>query len=445
MTQQHAVHIVGGGWAGLATAVQLCENGIPPLLIEASRQLGGTTRRIAFDGAPVEQSPVMLFAGYHHVMHLFRLLKIRENQHYIRIPFDIILRRKRRTKFRFRQHALPAPYGVISGLLLARGLSWSDKMAVLRLLRAVRGNSTRPEQDMPVNELLHQQKQGERAIRFFWRPLCRMFLHCDTQRASTLAFLDMLDWLFLSDQGNSDVLQLKTDIGGIFTDRAMDFIEQKGGAVKLGHQVTGLQVAGDRLLGLRTDDSELAADKVVLAAGAAGSAALLTDLVAMRDPLAAFAQLTFPALATVYVKYPRQTLLPSPLLHTMGTLGQWLVDKRLQGLPGTMAVHALEKPQQPLPQDDELLTMQIVTQLHVLFPHWRMPLTSQVARTPAALLAATVHYRQHQPAAATPITGLWLAGDFVRHGPLPSLESAVACGLACADAVANSVSDPTPP
>ncbi|MDH5650195.1 MAG: FAD-dependent oxidoreductase, partial [Gammaproteobacteria bacterium] len=138
MTESAPVYIVGGGWTGLSAAIELCRKKIPVTLIESGKQLGGKTRRVSFDGKPVDQSQIMLFGGYQNILRLFRTLKIQENQDYERVPFDLILRRKRKTKFRFRHFRLPAPYGIRAAMYLARGMPMQDKIRSLRLIDKIR-------------------------------------------------------------------------------------------------------------------------------------------------------------------------------------------------------------------------------------------------------------------------------------------------------------------
>ena len=49
MNKPKPVLVVGGGWAGLTTAVELVRYDIPVILLESAKQLGGRARRVPFE------------------------------------------------------------------------------------------------------------------------------------------------------------------------------------------------------------------------------------------------------------------------------------------------------------------------------------------------------------------------------------------------------------
>lgn len=58
------VVIIGGGLAGLSTALRLCEAGTPALVLEAEAQVGGRARTLQVGGEPVDRGFQSLFTAY---------------------------------------------------------------------------------------------------------------------------------------------------------------------------------------------------------------------------------------------------------------------------------------------------------------------------------------------------------------------------------------------
>jgi len=64
--------VVGAGWAGLAAAVTLAEQGARVTVFEASRSLGGRARRVSIDGADLDNGQHVLIGAYRETLRLMR-------------------------------------------------------------------------------------------------------------------------------------------------------------------------------------------------------------------------------------------------------------------------------------------------------------------------------------------------------------------------------------
>ena len=68
--------------------------------------------------------------------------------------------------------ALPAPFHLAVGLLRARGLSWGDRLAMLRLMRWLKQQAFRTPPEMTVTAMLQHTRQTPAMIELVWVPLC---------------------------------------------------------------------------------------------------------------------------------------------------------------------------------------------------------------------------------------------------------------------------------
>jgi protoporphyrinogen oxidase len=55
--------VIGGGWAGLAAAVALCQGGARVELFEAAATLGGRARRVRLDGRALDNGQHILIGA----------------------------------------------------------------------------------------------------------------------------------------------------------------------------------------------------------------------------------------------------------------------------------------------------------------------------------------------------------------------------------------------
>jgi uncharacterized protein with NAD-binding domain and iron-sulfur cluster len=82
--------------------------------------------------------------------------------------------------------------------------------------------------------------------------------------------------------------------------------------------------------------------------------------------------------------------------------------------------------------DNEKLCGVVEKELATYFPNWPKPSNTHVIREKRATFASTVDINKHRPDTQTPVTGLWLAGDYINNGLPGTLEGAIRSGLQCA-------------
>jgi predicted NAD/FAD-binding protein len=64
------VAVIGGGWAGLTTAVELAAKGVDVTLFEAARQLGGRARGVEINGLYLDNGQHILIGAYRETLRL---------------------------------------------------------------------------------------------------------------------------------------------------------------------------------------------------------------------------------------------------------------------------------------------------------------------------------------------------------------------------------------
>ena len=124
----HRVAIVGGGYAGMAAAVALARKGAAVTVFESGAVPGGRARRVVAQGREVDNGQHILIGAYSVLLAL-----VRE----VGVPPDALLRLP--VELRYADgFALTARYGLLPGLMLARGIPFRQRLGALRFMRALR-------------------------------------------------------------------------------------------------------------------------------------------------------------------------------------------------------------------------------------------------------------------------------------------------------------------
>ncbi len=425
-----AVVIVGGGWAGLAAAISLCKMGKQVELYESAKQTGGRARCAPFDSDKVDNGQHLMIGAYHCMQQLMSDIGLDTSQLFARYPVDLQLYEADGKFTRFASSHLPAPFHLVGGLFRSKGISLTEYISIMRFMLKYRAHNFILNKDKTVSELISEQPQS--IIKKLWEPLCIAALNTPIQQASANIFLQVLKESFMQDSKDSDLLIPATDLGSLFPQPAIDFIEQHGGKVHLGRRVTALGVNKNKIEHIVIDGEQYPLKNLILATPLQQTFKLLDGHDALSNIASRLVRIKTQPICTVYLRYPPHIRLDFPMIGMLDTTTQWVFDRRVCGQAGIMAVViSADGPHMQL--DKQTLAQLVSDELARLFPDWPEPLESLVIREKRATFSADVDINDLRPRYRTSIDNLWLAGDYTATGYPATLEGAMRSGVQCAE------------
>lgn len=304
------VAVIGGGWAGIAAAVELTAAGVATTLFEAGRVLGGRARSISVDGRTLDNGQHILLGAYRDTLALMRQVGADPDVLFDRRPLQII----DSTGFKMALPKWPAPLNVAWGLLTIQGVSLREKLATAWWMQCVKARNFHLDQDNTVAEWLDAAGQTGHLRQHLWDPLCLAALNIPAQRASAQVFANVLrDSLGSAHREDTDLLLARGDLGAVLPAPATQWLTTHGATLRCGHRVEQIEV--------QTDSINIAGESFTAAilATAPQHAAMLWPEMS--------ANYAFEPIATVYLQFSAKTKLPFPLLNLLGIHGQWVVDR----------------------------------------------------------------------------------------------------------------------
>ncbi len=423
------VIIIGGGWAGLAAAVELAAAAVPVHLLEAAPQLGGRARSIQAHAMELDNGQHLLLGAYRETLRLLRRVGVHEREVLARTPLHLAVHRPQ-GMVELAAPPLPAPLHLLWALWRGRGLSHEERRAALRFcLSAYRSRFT-VTPDISVAQLLAAQPNS--LIEVLWEPLCLATLNTPLRDASAALFLAVLRDAFSRRRRDSDLLYPITPLGAVLPAPARRYIERHGGVVETRRRVRALTLAAAAVTGVATDGGTLSSGHVVVATAPRHARHLLAAHPPLHTANAQLAQLDDEPIVTLYLRYPPDTTLERTMVGMSGTLTQWLFDRgRLCGAKGLMAA-VISGPGAHSAMSNERLAAAVAGEVADRYPHWPAPLETLVIRERRATFRSSVGVGAWRPNHATAVAGLWLAGDYTDTGYPATLEGAVRSGVQCA-------------
>jgi squalene-associated FAD-dependent desaturase len=421
------VAVIGGGYAGMASAAELARNGVPVTVFETSRVLGGRARRVEIDGKRLDNGLHILLGAYRETLRLIELVKDPgEPSGLLRLPLELTIH----PAFRLRTAHLPAPLHLFSALLRARGLDFGDRFAAARFMAWAQYSRFRLADDTSVSDLLTSKRQPDAVSRFLWNPLCLSALNTPPSQASAQIFLNVLRDSLNGSRADSDLLLPTLDFSALFPERAARYVQARGGSVRLGITVDAV----------RQKDSgfELTADgerftHAILAVSPHRAAALLAHYPELAPIVRMIDQFVYQPIYSVYLQYAPGSRLPFRMGGLETRYSQWLFDRgQLCGQDGLIGVViSASGVHQGLAHDE--LARAVHAELVENFPGIGEPRWHQVIAEKRATVSCTPGLLR--PDNATPVARLYLAGDYTASDHPATIESAVRSGVRAANLV----------
>ncbi|HRO36417.1 hydroxysqualene dehydroxylase HpnE [Thauera sp.] len=428
------VAIIGAGYAGLACAVELARAGVHVTVFERSHTMGGRARVVHKDHHwRVDNGQHILIGAYSELTRLLRLTGVSPKQ-LAHLPLTLHVP----GRLHLKAASLPAPFHLAAGLLRAKGLSWADRLAMLRLMRWLKRRGFRlPDPAMTVDALLAETRQTPTLCQLIWEPLCVAALNTPVAEASAQVFANVLRDSLAAGAAASELLLPRTDLSELFPVPAARYIGVRRGKLRTGNAIEAIErvAGGYRLEG---DPGSQPWPHVVVATAPYHAGTLLASAGGCERLVAQIDALEHEPIVSVYLALGHGQKLPEPMIGLVSgsTAGpaQWVFDRgQLGGPEGLLScVISAHGPHEALARDELILAVhgQLERQLGRSLP---APEWSQVIVEKRATFACRPGLLR--PGIRTPLAGLWLAGDYLDSDYPATLESAVRSGVACATAI----------
>ena len=435
------VAVIGGGYSGMAAAVRVAELGGRVTVFEAAPVLGGRARRIDYQGHTLDNGQHILSGAYRELLRLMDLVDV-PSRAYQRVPLSLSMP----PHFSLRAPLLPAPLHMAFALLMANGLSWSDRICAVRFMAKMKRAAFACATNLTVARLLQDHHQSATLIKFLWQPLTISALNTPLTTASAQVFLNVLRDALAGEREASDLLLPTLDLSALCPEPAANWLAARGFKTHTGSRVTNLQ-ADDIEIRFTANNQAWSFDAAIIAVGPHQRSAVLPHLELDLNAPA----MQYEPIVTIYLCFTTTLSLPMPMLGQAEGCVQWFFDRRalsnhlgdseliIAGVISASGEH------QTMSHADLVAVTLNELRVHVPTlpdPDWHKVVTEKFATfacTPEALRRPT----------QTRFSNVFLAGDDIQNPERlypATLEGAARNGVAAAEqavaAIARRVSQP---
>lgn len=440
------VAVVGGGVAGMATALGLADRGHQVRLLERRPFLGG--RVFSFRdgdlGRGLDNGQHAMLGCYHETLSFLERIGAAKRLYWHGLRMEL---RDSGRRGVLDAGSAPAPFHLMRALLGYRLLPGREKLVAMmgaaRLLVAWRRGPERFER-RTVRAALVAVGQGEPIRRRLWDPITIAALNADPSHASAALFAAVLERAFFGRARDAAIVLPGAPLSEVFGEPGTVALEAAGVALCRRDALATVELddAG-RVAAVRTRTGQCyECDAVVLALTPRALGELSIGGREAHKALGAWIDdlsVSSPIVST-HVPLDRPIDLPV-MIGLLGTTTQWVfhTDRFAGRSGGTGALlSCVTSDAASLDSlDDRTIARRVVAELQEHVPEVGRvdPENVRVVRERHATIPATVEATAVRPGTKTGVSGLFLAGDWVRTGLPATLESAAVSARLAVDAV----------
>lgn len=442
------VVIIGGGIAGLATAVRLIQNGIRPIVLEKRPFLGG--RAFSFidkdSGEEIDNGQhVFVGACDQFQQYITDIGASNQIQLEERIGFPVLKNGK--TSW-LKARKLPGVLANLSALLGYKHVGLTGKLRILWGLLSIKLTrlNKNSAHDLPTfDDWLRDHAQNDETIRNFWNLIILPSLNDDITGVSAHTGIELFKVALLGAAQNPAMGIPLAGLSTLVGENAKNFIESNGGEIRTGIDVESLHIERGQITGVRTTGDELIeGEAVVSAVPAAAMNSLIPGGSDGQDDFFTPAESVRTApIVAVHIWYDRPVL-TEKFVATLDSPLQWVfndTDLKSRNEAGQHVVISLSGAWEWQDRSKQELRDIFTLEMEKAFPAAGKAKITKF--TIVKMLEATFRVepgsQKRRLSQRTPLPGFYLAGDWTDTGWPSTMESAVRSGNLAAEYIVEDI------
>ena len=446
--------MIGGGLAGLSSGVALAEAGFRVRLLEKRPHLGGRAASYVLPGGEhVDNCQHVTLGCCTNLDDFYRRVGA---SNLIRFFDRLLFAAPDGRRGAIASVTLPPPLHMAPSFALFPLLGWADKRAIAQALLAIARSGGRPAdlssgcagENITMLAWLQKHRQTARAIRRFWEVILVSALDEELDRIDVRYGIDVFWKAFLSTRGGYRVGIPRVPLGELY-EGCRKALAGQGGEVQIRAGARGFLVVDGRVDGVEREDGSVErADYYLAAVPQDVLLELLPAEVVEREAVfAGLRNLRASPITGVHLWFDR-TVMSEPFLTLLDSTTQWVFNKtQLYGgaKDGGQYLQLVISASYGLASRSrqEIIAL-CLEELRQVLPATREAtlVKGTVVKEMSATFSPAPGSDRWRPAQKSPLSGLFLAGDWTSTGWPSTMEGAVRSGYLAAEAILSDAGTP---
>jgi len=457
--------VIGGGLAGLSSAVALAEAGLQVRLFEKRPHLGGRATSYTLpDGSEVDNCQHVTLGCCTNLADFYRRVGAEGK---IRFYDRLFFADAQGCRSTIEASPLPPPFHMAPSFLLFSGLSLTDKRRIAKAMLAIARAGGEPPgiEGISMLDWLHRMNQSSDAIERFWRVVLVSALDEELFRAGARYGIDVFWKAFLGSREGYRLGIPCVPLADLY-DGCREEIAGRGGEVRQRCGVRQIRVRENCFAGaILEDGSEVSADNCLATVPHEALLALLpSEMGEKGGSLESLRHIKTSPITGVHLWFDR-TVMTEPFLALLDHSTQWIFNKTLLHRAAETDAngnHAAREADRGTRVNGQYLQL-VISASYDLIPRARQEIIDLCLHDLADVLPATREAKLEKatvikevdatfspepnvdrlrPGQRSAVKNLYFAGDWTRTGWPSTMEGAVRSGYMAAEALLSDLGRP---
>lgn len=430
MSKRKKITIVGGGFAGVNSAILLLEKGYDVTLIESRKFLGGRVNSFKKGEDFFDNGQHLMLACYEETLQLFEKLGTTHLlKFYPELEIDFY-NSKTAQKHSLKCPKLPAPFHLASGIL---GISNLGLQTKLRMLLSSIGlfKQNKNLDKKSIFEWLEENFQDGKSIEMFWKPIATAIMNFPIEKSSALLWENVLKTAFFNRYENTLWVLPKTNYQDLFFKPALKLLQNLNCEILLQKPVYKISKSKDKFELKFKGKEKLETDLLLLTIPNWKIPIILSEELLQNQFWKNTLELKPSSILDATLIFEKPLWEKDFCAFYSGFL-QWVFNKRrLWNLKGGDRISLTFSHSQDFEKiTNEEVVAKSIEELCKCFPEFRKNklLDFVVVREQKATFSPILGQNKFRLSQKTPIKNLFLAGDWTETGFPSTIEGAALSG-----------------
>ncbi|MCC7159133.1 MAG: oleate hydratase [Ignavibacteria bacterium] len=431
---KNTVTVIGGGIAGLSSAVFLAERGFKVTLYEASPKLGGRAYSFVDNtiGAVLDNGQHILASWYENTFDYLKIIGSFDKLSF-QNQLEVNFADQNGMIYRFKCPKLPPPLHLLAGIMKFKALGSKDKLALIRLVRFIKNKKLTRDKlsELNTDKLFSMTGQTERLIENFWKPFIVAVFNASPDNTSALLFADMIRKGFL-EKGGSNLVLPNDNLTDIFVKPAEEFLKSKNCEVIFKKRIAKIIIEGNIITSLLDEDNREIKSSFYI------SAVPFFEFEKLFVNELYHGGLETSPIVNIHLKFDKDIdeIFSERFVGLLGSEVQWAFKVKSDQL--CLVISAARKIAE---MSKEQIIDLAVNELHYAFPRLKSAKItgSRVIKEMKATFIPNSHSISARPISKTVIKNLFIAGDWADTGLPATIEGAIKSSKTCVNELLKSI------